>query len=95
MSRHSLLGIPFNKFFSACGKYDSIIYGRALTVKRTPSAQQDRGVDGVARMITIESFVSHYVVRNPVDRTLRLSFCHLHDASTNKISAKIWAAKNP
>jgi hypothetical protein len=31
MPRDSSLGIPFNKFFSTCGKYDSVIYGRALS----------------------------------------------------------------
>src|SRR5271165_3395608 len=31
MSRDSSLGIPFDKFFSICGNYDSVIYGRALT----------------------------------------------------------------
>src|SRR6266852_6415756 len=31
MSRDSSLGIPFNKFFSVCGNYDSVIYGRALS----------------------------------------------------------------
>jgi hypothetical protein len=31
MSRDSSLGIPFDKFFSICGNYDSVIYGRALS----------------------------------------------------------------
>jgi arsenite-transporting ATPase len=35
------LGIPFDKFFSICGNYDSVIYGRALRRPRrfTPSAR--------------------------------------------------------
>jgi len=33
MSRDSSLGIPFDKFFSICGNYDSVIYGRALTLQ--------------------------------------------------------------
>jgi hypothetical protein len=32
MSRDSILGIPFNKFFSICGNYDSVIFGQALRV---------------------------------------------------------------
>src|SRR5260370_37685659 len=35
MSRDSSLGIPFNKFFSICGNYDSVIYGRALRGARS------------------------------------------------------------
>jgi hypothetical protein len=31
MLRDSFLGIPFDKFFSICGNYDSVIYGRALS----------------------------------------------------------------
>ena len=31
MPRDSSLGIQFNKFFSTYGKYDSVIYGRALS----------------------------------------------------------------
>ena len=40
MSRDSFLGIPFNKFFSICGNYDSVIYGRALrfAAGETPTA---------------------------------------------------------
>src|ERR1019366_1118465 len=32
-SRVSCLGIPFIKFFSICGNYDSVIYGWALSKK--------------------------------------------------------------
>jgi hypothetical protein len=34
MSRDSSLGIPFDKFFSICGNYDSVIYGRALSARK-------------------------------------------------------------
>jgi hypothetical protein len=45
MSRDSVLGIPFNKFFSICGNYDSVIYGRALRAIREIILQ--RGYDRI------------------------------------------------
>src|ERR1700682_3989230 len=48
MSRDSSLGIPLNKFFSICGNYDSVIYGRALnppmTVTRRIRRRGERGI---------------------------------------------------
>jgi len=36
--------------------------------------------------VGLRSQLSHFVARNPVDFTLRLSFCRFHGASMNEIS---------
>ena len=48
-----------------------------------------------APAVGLRSQLNHYVAPNPVDLTLRLSFCHFHDASTNKISGQNSDSKKP
>jgi len=57
MLRDSFLGIPFDKFFSICGNYDSVIYGRALSEDGCISPLSDEEVLKVVRSawkITLE-----------------------------------------
>jgi hypothetical protein len=41
------------------------------------------------------SQLSHYVARNPVDLTRRLSSCRFHGASTSEITSQIGNSKKP
>jgi hypothetical protein len=68
MPRDSPSGIPFNKFFSICGNYDSVIYGQALTEDYAVKIARDWNVPAsgsghVTRFEVKQTFIDQYQVQ--------------------------------
>src|SRR5450631_1232331 len=56
MSRDSSLGIPFDKFFSICGNYDSVIYGRALRAGQLLAREVGHGLNHSFAVLRLQTF---------------------------------------